>query len=515
MKAAPKKLFTRPAVGRDAAEIAALSGQIYKKMPPYTAPEIRGQINNFPEGVFVAVYEDKIVGYCATLRVGEKKAFRTHTWKQISGGGYGSTHNPRGEWLYGYEVFVDPEYRRLRIGDRLYRERRNLCKHYRLKGIIICGRLPYLSKRIKKVGSAEAYVEAVKAKEIKDPTFTFQARQGFEYIRLLENYLPEDLDSLGVGALMVWHNPEIDPTVSEQSEPSARTPDAVRIASVQYQQRGIGSFEEFEQIVTYFVDAASDYKADFVVFPELFTLQLLSIENASLPPEKAIEHLTGYTDRLKDTFHRLAIKFNVNIVAGSHPTKTSGGRIQNVCHVFLRDGPIHTQAKIHASADDQFWWNIEGGDELDAIQTDCGPIGVLICHDSEFPELARHLADQGANILFVPFCTAERQGYLRVRYCSQARAVENQCYVVLSGNVGNLPLVDNMEVQYAQSCILTPCDFFFAHDGVASDTTPNVEAIAIADLRMDSLNQARNSSSGRNRGNRRHELYGVVWRKRR
>ena len=146
------------------------------------------------------------------------------------------------------------------------------------------------------------------------------------------------------------------------------------------------------------------------------------------------------------------------------------------------------------------------------IPTDCGPIGVLICYDSEFPELARHLTDQGANILFVPFCTAERQGYLRVRYSAQARAIENQCYVVLAGNVGNLPRVHNMDIQYAQSCILTPCDFYFARDGIAADTEPNVETVSLADLRMDSLNQARNSGSVRNRADRRHELYAVVWR---
>jgi predicted amidohydrolase len=138
---------------------------------------------------------------------------------------------------------------------------------------------------------------------------------------------------------------------------------------------------------------------------------------------------------------------------------------------------------------------------------------VLICYDSEFPELARHLTDQGANILFVPFCTAERNGYLRVRYSCQARAVENQCYVVLSGNVGNLPRVRNMDIQYAQSCILTPCDFHFARDGIAADTTPNAEAVALADLRMDSLTVARNAGSVRNRGDRRHDLYRVVWKK--
>ncbi len=126
-----------------------------------------------------------------------------------------------------------------------------------------------------------------------------------------------------------------------------------------------------------------------------------------------------------------------------------------------------------------YWWNIKGGDSIDAIPTDCGPIGVLICYDSEFPELARRLVDEGARIIFVPFCTDSRQGYMRVRYCAQARAIENQCFVVMCGNVGNLPNVANMDIQYAQSCILTPCDFPFARDGIAAEASENVETLTI------------------------------------
>src|SRR3546814_12125368 len=93
-------------------------------------------------------------------------------------------------------------------------------------------------------------------------------------------------------------------------------------------------------------------------------------------------------------------------------------------------------------------WKIKGGTSVDVIQTDIGPIGVLICYDSEFPELGRRLVDEGARIIFVPFCTDNRQGYMRVRYCAQARAVENQCFVVMWGNVGDLPGFANLDVQY-------------------------------------------------------------------
>jgi predicted amidohydrolase len=124
------------------------------------------------------------------------------------------------------------------------------------------------------------------------------------------------------------------------------------------------------------------------------------------------------------------VRYNINIIGGSHPTRDEDGDVENICYVCLRDGSIHAQAKIHPTPNEVYWWNIEGGQPIRSM-TDCGPIGVMICYDAEFPEMARHLVDQGAQILFVPFCTDERQSYLRVRYCCQARAVENQVYVVV------------------------------------------------------------------------------------
>src|SRR5690606_25941648 len=233
----------------------------------------------------------------------------------------------------------------------------------------------------------------------------------------------------------------------------------------------------------------------FVVFPEMMTLQLLSIENSPLPSVEAIRRLTDYTVALKDMFSRLAVRYNINIIGGSHPTLIESGAMRNICYVCLRDGSVHQQEKIHPTPNERAWWGIRGGNQAATIPTDCGPIGVMICYDAEFPEIARHLVDQGALILFVPFCTDERQSYLRVRYCAQARAIENQCYVVMSGNVGNLPGVNNFDIQYGQSCILTPSDFGFARDGVAADSTPNIETVLFADLRLEGLARARNAGA--------------------
>lgn len=505
------KLTIRHATIADIPEVIKLCNKVYKGMGSYSPAMLKGHIQNFGTGVFVAVFEGAIAGYCASFRITETVALKAHNWMEISGNGYASRHDPAGDWLYGFEVFVDSDLRGARIGQRLYNERKRLCRELGLKGIVYGGRIPGWQRRQKQFDGPQAYVEAVANSSVRDPVLSFQLRNGFELIGVLNNYLPPDKESSGHAAHLLWRNPEYQADKLTGQELNQRRPkDVVRLSIVQYQQRRVSSFEEFGRNVEYFVDVVADYRADFVVFPELFTLQLLSIENEEVPAHEAIEHLTKYTKPLKALLSDLAVRYNINIIGGSHPTR-EGNKILNICYVCLRDGSIHAQPKIHPTPNERYWWNIEGGDTLDTIMTDCGPIGVMICYDSEFPELARHLTDQGAQMLFVPFCTDERQSYLRVRYCNQARAVENQCFVALAGNVGNLPNVDNMDIQYAQSCILTPCDFPFARDGIAADTTPNVEMVAFADLRPADLTRARNAGTVQNLKDRRFDLYEVKW----
>ncbi|HEY9554334.1 GNAT family N-acetyltransferase [Allosphingosinicella sp.] len=513
-KTAPRrkaKLEVRLARPADAAGIVALVERVYAdRMSGYSRDMIRAQINNYPEGQFVALYEGTIVGYCASMRLDERLALSPHGWEEITNDGFGSRHDPTGDWLYGYETCVDPEARGVRIGQRLYDARKALAERLELKGIVFGARMPAYARNRRKVKSPEDYLEKVLAGTIRDPTIGFQVRNGFEPVGVLKDYLPEDKQSAGLAAHMVWRNPYVDP----DEPPRFRVPrdvESVRIATCQFQARAVKSFEEFIHNVEYFVDVASDYRSDFIVFPELFTLQLLAYEKEHLTPMEAIDRLTEHTPKLTAELSRMALRYNINIIGGSHPTVADDGDVQNVAYVCLRDGSVHAQEKLHPTPNERYWWKIKGGDRINAIQTDCGPIGVLICYDSEFPELARRLVDEGARIIFVPFCTDSRQGYLRVRYCSQARAIENQCFVVLSGNVGNLPNVDNMDIQYAQSCILTPCDFPFARDGIAAEASENVETLTISDVNLADLTWARAEGTVQNLADRRFDLYRVAW----
>lgn len=511
-----QRLYIRNATLKDIPAIITLSERVYAGtgMYGYTEGPLTGQINNFPDGQFVAVVGERVVGYCATFRIDGAIALASHNWTSITGNGYASRHDPEGDWLYGMEVCVDPDYRGYRIGQRLYNARKALCQQLGLQGVVFAGRLPTLSRRLKKFDSVEAYVQSILDKKQRDPVLSFQLHNGFEIHGIIPHYLDADHASLGYGIHLVWRNPKVarNGHADKRKRYGQRLPDTVRVGTVQYQQRPVDSFEAFSQIVTYFVDVVATYKGDFVVFPELFTLQLLSIEKRPGSPSQAIEAVTEYAQPFRDLMRDLALRYNINIIAGSTPVREADGTIRNMAYVFLRDGQVYEQPKIHPTPNEAYWWNIRGGNRVTAIETDCGPIGVLVCYDAEFPELTRHLVDQGIQILFVPFCTDERQSYLRVRYCCQARAVENQLYVVMSGNVGNLPSVPNMELQYGQSCVLTPCDFPFARDGIAADTTPNVETVAFADLHPDILITARNSGTVKNLSDRRHDLYNVNWR---
>ncbi|WP_424340339.1 GNAT family N-acetyltransferase [Henriciella sp.] len=504
-------VIVRNATLDDVPAIAALVVKVYgRPADGYTPGMLRGQISSFPEGQFLVEYDGEVVGYAASFLIAEELALTPHDWIEITGNGYAARHDPEGNWLYGMEVCVDPEIRRTRIGQRLYNARQQLCEDWELQGIVFGGRMPGWYRKRKAYPDPADYVAAVKAQKITDPVIRYHLRAGFEPIGVLRNYLEEDKDSGGHATHMVWRNPYAE-DLKPQSKVSYSQKERVRVATVQVQMRAVKSFEEFMSNVEYFVDVCSDRRADFVVFPELFTLQLLAFEKRKLSPAESIEALTKYTPRFIEEMRNLAISYNINIIGGSHPTRTDDGDIQNVAYVFLRNGSVHAQEKIHPTPDERHWWNIKGGDTVDVIPTDCGPIGVLICYDSEFPELARRLTDEGARILFTPFCTDSRQGYLRVRYCCHARCIENQLYVVTSGCTGNLPNVENMDINYAQSAILTPCDYPFAREGIAAEIAENVEAVVMADLDMSDLSFARSEGTVRNLRDRRFDLYRVAW----
>jgi predicted amidohydrolase len=181
--------------------------------------------------------------------------------------------------------------------------------------------------------------------------------------------------------------------------------------------------------------------------------------------------------------------------------------LYKIGYLVRRNGTYEQYEKIHITPDEAKYWGVKGGKKIEVFETDCGPIGVVICYDVEFPELSRLLAQDGMKILFVPFLTDTQNGYSRVRNCARARAIENECYVAVAGAVGNLPKVHNMDIQYAQSVVFTPCDFSFPTDGIKAEATPNTEMILVVDVDLDLIAELNRYGSVKNMRDRRTDLY--------
>lgn len=258
----------------------------------------------------------------------------------------------------------------------------------------------------------------------------------------------------------------------------------VRIAAVQYLLRSIDNWDGFENQVRFVMKAAGEYKPQFVMFPEIFTTQLLSFMDTS-DLRMAVRNMDAYTQKYIDLFKELARKWHVHIIGGSHPTIVNG-QLLNVAYLFTPDGSVYTQDKIHLTRWEKEKWKGDPGHHLKVFDTPFGKISILICYDIEFPELSRMVCQQGADIIFVPSCTDDRQGFWRVRYCCHARAIENQVYVAVTGTVGNLT-VEGLGMHFGQAAIITPSDFPFARDGIAAEGVPNMEQIVIADVDLGKL----------------------------
>ena len=485
----------------------------------WTHKQIEKLIKIFPEGQIVTVVDDKIVGCALSIIVNYDDVKNDHTYAQVTGKETFNTHNPKGNILYGIEVFIHPQYRGLRLARRMYEYRKELCEKLNLKAIMFGGRIPNYHKYadqmrpkeyIDKVRQKEIYdpvleyIDKVRQKEIYDPVLTFQLSNDFHVRKVMRNYLPNDEESKHYACLLQWDNIYYQPPTQEYINPKT----TVRVGLVQWQMRSYKDVDELFEQVEFFVDAVSDYKSDFILFPEYFNAPLMARFNNEVESE-AIRGLAAYTDDIRDRFINLAISYNINIITGSMPLIKEDGKLYNVGFLCRRDGTYEMYEKIHVTPDEIKSWGLSGGRSIQTFETDCAKIGVLICYDVEFPELSRIMADQGMQILFVPFLTDTQNAFSRVRVCAHARAIENECFVVIAGSVGNLPRVHNMDIQYAQSGVFTPCDFAFPTDGRRAEATPNTEMILVSDVDLDLLSELHTYGSVRNLKDRRGDLYEV------
>lgn len=266
----------------------------------------------------------------------------------------------------------------------------------------------------------------------------------------------------------------------------------LRIASLQYFIRPVQTFDQFRDQVQALVETAADYKAQLLVFPEYFTVQLLTLGNVKRPIREQVRDLAHQADRFSTLMGELAKQHGLYIVAGTIPVMEDGSdSVYNESFFFSPTGARGVQGKLHMTRFEKEEWKVSPRTKFRVFETNFGRVAITICYDVEFPEIARAAGREGAHVLVVPCCTDDRQGFLRVRYCAQARAIENQMYVIQSSTVGSIPTVPAVSLNYGQASILTPSDFAFSRDGILAEGIPNQESMVIGDINLTTILQGR------------------------
>jgi GNAT superfamily N-acetyltransferase len=167
-----------------------------------SAQDIVAYAEVFPEGFFVCMDGDRVVGQAAGIFLDFDFDHPQHSIAEITGEHQCANHDPEGDWYYGTDIVVHPDYRKRGIGRRLYELRKELVERYGRRGIVAGGYMHDFVDHKHRMSAAE-YLDAVAAGEIYDSTLTFQMENGFVIRGLLSGYL-RDEGTDDHAALIVW-----------------------------------------------------------------------------------------------------------------------------------------------------------------------------------------------------------------------------------------------------------------------------------------------------------------------
>ncbi len=267
----------------------------------------------------------------------------------------------------------------------------------------------------------------------------------------------------------------------------------IRAASAQYPIEEITSFAAFEDKLSQWVQQAVAHGAQLLVFPEYAAMELARIagRQISLDLHGSIEALQYHIGHYEAAHAELAKRYGVFILAGSVPTRLTDGRFVNRAQFFSPKGHSGFQQKHLMTRFEGEEWGISPSAGLCVFDIGIAKIGIAICYDSEFPLIARALAEGGAEILIVPSCTESLAGYYRVKHSCAARALENQMYVIQSPTVGTAPWTVAVDVNVGAAGFFAPPDKKFPADGVLALGTLNEAQWVYATLDLDLLTEVR------------------------
>ena len=244
----------------------------------------------------------------------------------------------------------------------------------------------------------------------------------------------------------------------------------MKIAAAAYPVSWLETWEEYEAKITSWVAEAASNGADLLVFPEYGAMEMAALSGADAAGsvQGSIAAVGEWIGQANTLFSQLSSRFGVHILSPSAPVR-EGGKTVNRAGLFTPTGAVGWQDKQIMTRFEREDWGVEGGGPLRLFDTALGKIGVLICYDSEFPLLAKGLADAGAELILVPSATEALEGYWRVRISAMARALELQCITAMASLTGDEPRLYAIEENTGAGGVFGPPDKGFPPTGVIAE----------------------------------------------
>jgi GNAT superfamily N-acetyltransferase len=200
----------RPARLEDYAAVRAVERAALPGTTPLTLRQFEARRQAFPEGQWVAESGGAIAGVGSSMIARWEDYTVGHTWNGITGDGTFITHEPMGRTLFGCDLLVDTTRRGYGVARALQQARRRLCRRLNLRRVVAAVRMPRY-RAVREAMPPELYAKRVIWGELEEPLLAFHLAQGFQYCGILHDYQPEDADSCGHAALLVWLNPLYTP----------------------------------------------------------------------------------------------------------------------------------------------------------------------------------------------------------------------------------------------------------------------------------------------------------------
>jgi len=258
---------------------------------------------------------------------------------------------------------------------------------------------------------------------------------------------------------------------------------SIRIAAAQYSIGQPENLASWQAKVEQWVRDAAAQGAQLVVFPEYAAMELAAIDRSTASDLHAsLRAVVALGPSIDQHYADLARRFGVVLLGGTRPFGQDDGQIVNRATLYMPDGQKGHQDKIMMTRFERESWDIKAGNSLRVFRTPLGMLGISTCYDVEFPMIARAQANAGAQVILCPSCTDSLQGYHRVRIGAQARALENQIFVVQAPTVGMAPWSPALDENYGAAGVFVPPDGDSPDDGVAALGAEGQGAWVIADV---------------------------------